>query len=132
MWVGRYVPKFGESQYCLESERAAASTASFEEQVEAMGALIKEGKVRTFYMSNIAFCVTALINQRRAQLNHNIISVLIRVTMNWSGCQIPKRSVRCTAYRVHPTALHTLVGVPIPLLYTHQHKSLEGLLRKMT
>jgi len=51
-WPDRYVPKFGESQYCVESERTEASTTSFQEQVEAMGALIQQGKVRHWGLSN--------------------------------------------------------------------------------
>lgn len=42
-WPARYAPVFGSRRYRPEMERDAAS---FEEQVEAMGQLIKEGKIR--------------------------------------------------------------------------------------
>ena len=42
-WPDRYVPLFGPNKYDEKMERAAAS---FEEQLEAMADLIKEGKIR--------------------------------------------------------------------------------------
>jgi len=48
-WPDRYVPAFGRHRYRLENEREAIP---FEEQVEAIGELIREGKVRHWALSN--------------------------------------------------------------------------------
>uniref|UniRef100_A0A061RJG9 Aldo keto reductase family protein n=1 Tax=Tetraselmis sp. GSL018 TaxID=582737 RepID=A0A061RJG9_9CHLO len=48
-WPDRYVPAFGTHRYRLNRERSAVP---FEEQVEAIGALIAEGKVRHWALSN--------------------------------------------------------------------------------
>lgn len=48
-WPDRYVPLFGPNQYDYSMERAAIS---FEEQLEAMSDLIKQGKVRNWGLSN--------------------------------------------------------------------------------
>jgi aryl-alcohol dehydrogenase-like predicted oxidoreductase len=52
-WPDRYVPLFGPNKYDEKMERAAAS---FEEQLEAMADLIKEGKIRNW----VSGCTTAL------------------------------------------------------------------------
>jgi len=48
-WPDRYIPMFGESQYNVEKERECVP---FEEQVEAMGQLIRDGKIRYYGLSN--------------------------------------------------------------------------------
>jgi len=48
-WPDRYVPLFGPNQYDYNMERAAIS---FEEQLEAMGELVKQGKIRHWGLSN--------------------------------------------------------------------------------
>ncbi|KXZ51028.1 hypothetical protein GPECTOR_14g268 [Gonium pectorale] len=48
-WPARYVPTWGKRQYRKELERPAVS---FEDQVRVMGALIKEGKIRHWGLSN--------------------------------------------------------------------------------
>lgn len=40
-WPNRYTPTFGALSYERKNERAAADTISWEEQVQAMGDLIK-------------------------------------------------------------------------------------------
>ncbi|GLC72585.1 hypothetical protein PLESTF_001267300 [Pleodorina starrii] len=59
-WPDRYVPSFGRFQYRseqAEQHRAAAAAAgapvsSFEEQVEALGRLLQQGKIRAWGVSN--------------------------------------------------------------------------------
>lgn len=48
-WPDRYVPTFGADSYNMSLEREAVS---FEEQLTAMDALVKAGKVRYFGVSN--------------------------------------------------------------------------------
>jgi aryl-alcohol dehydrogenase-like predicted oxidoreductase len=48
-WPDRYVPQFGSTVYEPESERTSTPTA---EQIEAIGELIKEGKLRYWGLSN--------------------------------------------------------------------------------
>jgi len=48
-WPDRYVPQFGATVYEPESERSSTPTA---EQIEAIGELIKEGKIRYWGLSN--------------------------------------------------------------------------------
>mmetsp|Transcript_5278 Transcript_5278/g.13482 ORF Transcript_5278/g.13482 Transcript_5278/m.13482 type:complete len:450 (-) Transcript_5278:70-1419(-) len=48
-WPDRYVPLFGPNKYDEKMERAATS---FEEQLEALADLIKEGKIRHWGLSN--------------------------------------------------------------------------------
>jgi len=48
-WPDRYVPMFGAGAYDVEKEREAVS---FEVQVAALDELIKEGKIRSFGLSN--------------------------------------------------------------------------------
>ncbi|GBF87712.1 hypothetical protein Rsub_00423 [Raphidocelis subcapitata] len=48
-WPARYAPIFGKRRYRPEEERGASA---IEEQVEAMGQLIREGKVREWGLSN--------------------------------------------------------------------------------
>jgi len=48
-WPDRYVPGFGASRYQRKQER---DYVPFEEQVEAMGRLIEEGKIRHWGLSN--------------------------------------------------------------------------------
>eukprot|EP00798_Chlamydomonas_sp_ICE-L_P012566 gene12566-15788_t len=60
-WPDRYVPKFGDRQYRKE-EQERDDFASFEEQVQSMGDLIKEGKVRHWGLSNeTAFGVCKMV-----------------------------------------------------------------------
>ncbi|GLC33117.1 hypothetical protein PLESTB_000368700 [Pleodorina starrii] len=48
-WPARYVPLWGKRQYRVEQERPHVS---FEDQVRVMGALIQEGKIRHWGLSN--------------------------------------------------------------------------------
>lgn len=48
-WPDRYVPLFGAGAYDVTKERP---TVSFEEQILAMDELIKEGKIRSYGLSN--------------------------------------------------------------------------------
>ena len=48
-WPDRYVPQFGETAYDPEGERPSTSTV---EQLEAISAVIKKGKVRYWGLSN--------------------------------------------------------------------------------
>ncbi|GAB4816568.1 hypothetical protein N2152v2_003614 [Parachlorella kessleri] len=50
-WPQRYAPVFGRNQYLLE-KAAGQDAGSFDEQVQAVGELIKEGKVRHWGLSN--------------------------------------------------------------------------------
>ncbi|KAG2494215.1 hypothetical protein HYH03_007571 [Edaphochlamys debaryana] len=49
-WPARYAPLWGKRQYRVEEERPVST--SFEDQVRVMGALIKEGKIRHWGLSN--------------------------------------------------------------------------------
>jgi len=49
-WPDRYVPTFGESQY--RGDREMEEAQPFYLQVEAMGQLVKEGKIRYWGLSN--------------------------------------------------------------------------------
>ncbi|GIL66743.1 hypothetical protein Vafri_20219 [Volvox africanus] len=59
-WPDRYVPSFGRFQYRTAAsqqhdaaaEAAAAPVSSFEEQVEALGRLLRQGKIRAWGVSN--------------------------------------------------------------------------------
>jgi len=62
-WPERYTPIFGSLKYERASERPAGDYASIEEQVLAMGELIKAGKIRYWGLSNEnAFGVTKFVH----------------------------------------------------------------------
>eukprot|EP00798_Chlamydomonas_sp_ICE-L_P026123 gene26123-11842_t len=59
-WPERYVPIFGARQYRKENE--SEGFTSFDEQVQAMGDLIKEGKIKHWGLSNeTAFGVCKMV-----------------------------------------------------------------------
>lgn len=49
-WPDRYTPRFGKFQY--HADQWSKDTVSFEEQVDAVGQLIKQGKIRHWGLSN--------------------------------------------------------------------------------
>lgn len=88
-WPDRYVPMFGDSIY--EIQYAYDRFCSFEEQVEAMERLHREGKIRSFGLSNetpygvVKFCQAALSNSMtRPIVTQNSYSLLCR-TFETSG-----------------------------------------------
>lgn len=51
-WPERYAPLWGQRQYNPEGEKGLPNPIPFEETVQAIGELIKEGKVKHWGLSN--------------------------------------------------------------------------------